>query len=151
MSIVDSIYAVIRSGNFDLEKIIERIRFYHVKGDLSDNQCADLIEAARAKAIDTIGIDSKKEILALWETVHALEKRVEALEHKADPEPEPEPETYPEWVQPTGAHDAYNIGDRVMYKGDAWESTINANVWSPEVYPAGWKKIPVPNEAEEEE
>ena len=22
---------------------------------------------------------------------------------------------YPEWVQPTGAHDAYNIGDKVTY------------------------------------
>jgi hypothetical protein len=37
-----------------------------------------------------------------------------------------------------------------MFKGEAWESVINANVWSPEVYPAGWKQIPMPNEAEEE-
>ena len=24
---------------------------------------------------------------------------------------------YPEWVQPTGAHDAYNTGDKVSYNG----------------------------------
>jgi hypothetical protein len=46
-----------------------------------------------------------------------------------------------EWVQPTGAHDAYNVGDCITYKGDKYESVINANVWNPETYPAGWKKL----------
>lgn len=49
-----------------------------------------------------------------------------------------EPDEYLPWVQPTGAHDAYNIGDRVTFNGHLWESRINANVWSPAVYPAGW-------------
>lgn len=48
---------------------------------------------------------------------------------------------YPAWVQPTGAHDAYNIGDRVSFEGKNYESVIAANVWSPSVYPAGWKAI----------
>lgn len=46
-----------------------------------------------------------------------------------------------EWKQPAGAHDAYNIGDCCTYKGSKYESVINANVWSPEIYPAGWKKL----------
>jgi hypothetical protein len=45
---------------------------------------------------------------------------------------------YPPWVQPTGAHDAYKKGDRVMFEGAAYESKIDANVWGPVVYPAGW-------------
>lgn len=49
---------------------------------------------------------------------------------------------YPEWVQPTGAHDAYQVGDRVTFEGKGYESLINANVWSPAVYAAGWKEIP---------
>jgi len=49
----------------------------------------------------------------------------------------------PDWVQPTGAHDAYNIGDKVRFNGKAYESKINANVWSPAVYAAGWKEITV--------
>jgi hypothetical protein len=53
----------------------------------------------------------------------------------------PTPSGYPEWVQPTGAHDAYQIGDRVMFKGAVYESKINANTWSPAVYPAGWRLI----------
>ena len=48
----------------------------------------------------------------------------------------------PDWVQPTGAHDAYNIGDRVTFNGQVYESLINANVWSPADYPQGWQLIP---------
>ena len=47
----------------------------------------------------------------------------------------------PEWVQPLGASDAYNTGDRVSYNGVVYESTIDGNVWAPDVYPAGWKEI----------
>jgi hypothetical protein len=49
---------------------------------------------------------------------------------------------WPEWVQPTGAQDAYNKGDRVHYpdaEGPVYVSTIDNNVWSPEAYPAGWE------------
>lgn len=55
----------------------------------------------------------------------------------------PPPTTYPAWVQPTGAHDAYQIGDKVTFNGRLWESLINANVWSPTAYPAGWKDLGV--------
>ena len=48
---------------------------------------------------------------------------------------------YPEWKQPTGAHDAYQIGDRVSFNGQNYESVINANVWSPAAYPQGWITI----------
>lgn len=44
---------------------------------------------------------------------------------------------YPEWVQPTGAHDAYNIGDKVTYNGQRYVCTSNANVYAPDVY--GWQ------------
>ena len=48
-------------------------------------------------------------------------------------------DTYPEWVQPTGAHDAYNTGDIVMYNGTAYRSLIDGNVWAPDAYPQGWE------------
>ena len=47
-------------------------------------------------------------------------------------------EGYPEWVQPLGASDAYNTGDIVSYNGKLYKSTIDGNVWAPDVYPAGW-------------
>lgn len=53
-----------------------------------------------------------------------------------------DPETgYDEWSQPTGAHDAYNTGDRVVYNGAIYESLIDGNTWSPATYPAGWQLI----------
>lgn len=51
-------------------------------------------------------------------------------------------EDWPEWVQPTGAQDAYNIGDKVTFEGSHYVSLINGNVWSPTAYPAGWKLEP---------
>jgi hypothetical protein len=50
----------------------------------------------------------------------------------------------PVWVQPTGAHDAYNKGDKVHFptaNDPVYESLIDANVWSPATYPAGWKQL----------
>ena len=45
---------------------------------------------------------------------------------------------YPEWVQPTGAHDAYNIGDKVTYNGQHYVCTSNGNIYAPDVY--GWEE-----------
>jgi len=50
-------------------------------------------------------------------------------------------EEYPLWVQPTGAHDAYNTGDKVIYGGKVYESIIDGNTWNPLDYPQGWKLI----------
>ena len=44
---------------------------------------------------------------------------------------------YPEWVQPIGAHDAYNIGDKVTYNGQHYVCTSDGNVYAPDVY--GWQ------------
>ena len=48
---------------------------------------------------------------------------------------------YPTWVRPTGAQDAYSIGDKVTYQGEKYVSTINGNTWSPTEYPAGWQSV----------
>ena len=47
----------------------------------------------------------------------------------------------PEWVQPTGSHDAYNVGDKVIYEGEVYESIIDSNTWSPTDYPQGWEEV----------
>lgn len=48
-------------------------------------------------------------------------------------------EEYPEWVQPTGAHDAYQKGDKVSHLDKHWVSDIDANVYEPSVY--GWTEV----------
>lgn len=56
--------------------------------------------------------------------------------------PVAEPGEIPVWRQPTGAQDAYRLGDKVHYptKDDAvWVSTIDYNTYVPGVY--GWEMV----------
>lgn len=46
---------------------------------------------------------------------------------------------FPEWVQPTGAQDAYRIGDKVSHNEKHWVSTIDYNTYEPGVY--GWDEV----------
>lgn len=54
---------------------------------------------------------------------------------------EPVTEEWPEWVQPTGAHDAYALGAQVSHNGRHWTSDIDANTYEPGVY--GWTEVPL--------
>lgn len=75
-----------------------------------------------------------------WEQVDGSAVTPEP-EPTPDPEPEPGPTTYPEFVQPSGAHDAYNTGDIVNYNGTLYKSVIDGNVWAPDAYPQGWEVV----------
>ena len=49
------------------------------------------------------------------------------------------PGEIPVWVQPTGAQDAYRIGDKVHYptaEGSVYECTSDYNIYAPDVF--GW-------------
>ena len=45
----------------------------------------------------------------------------------------------PAWKQPTGAHNAYQSGDKVKHNSKAWISNVDNNVWEPGVY--GWEPL----------
>ena len=47
-------------------------------------------------------------------------------------------EEWPEWVQPTGAQDAYAKDSKVTHNGKKGISSYDANVWEPGVY--GWEE-----------
>lgn len=46
---------------------------------------------------------------------------------------------FPEWKQPTGAQDAYRIGDKVSHLEKHWISAIDYNVYEPSIY--GWDEV----------
>lgn len=116
------------------------------------------IEMAAALMSDEAALNSI-ELIAPWkieEYVNAGERRrfngvlyrcVQAHTTQADWTPDITPalwvavsiEEYPEWVQPTGAHDAYNIGDKVTYNGNHYVCAVNGNVYAPDVN--GWTLI----------
>lgn len=55
------------------------------------------------------------------------------------------------WVAPTGAHDAYNAGEYMVWTdGATYLCKVNATVHDPEVYPAAWEKVAEPPQPEPE-
>lgn len=49
---------------------------------------------------------------------------------------------YPDWVQPTGSQDAYDVDAIVTHNGFNWKSLVNANVWEPsDASPTLWEKL----------
>lgn len=49
-------------------------------------------------------------------------------------------EHWPEWVQPTGAQDAYDFGAKVAHNEKHWVSNLSGkNTWEPGVY--GWDEV----------
>ena len=125
---------VLERGGYDLTGLLNRIDSYHVMGKLTDADRDELYAKARAGAREALSYDVKAEIDALWAAVRALQGNVSGSDTQ-------DPQASAEFVQPSGAHDAYNLGDRVTYNGRVYESIINGNVWSPDVYPDGWKEI----------
>ena len=117
------------------------------------------MDAAGAQLDDAAALDAMA-IYPAWEIGAAyavndrrryganLYKCVQAHTSQADWAPDATPalwvkvsvEEWPEFLQPTGAHDAYNTGDKVTYNGKRYVSLIDANVYSPDAYPAGWEE-----------
>ena len=114
------------------------------------------IEAAASTMTDEAALTAV-ELFPVWQDGKAyavsdrvrysgkLYKCIQAHTAQADWTPDATPalwvavslDEYPEWVQPTGAHDAYNTGDKVSYNGKHYISTIDANTYAPDVY--GWE------------
>lgn len=117
------------------------------------------IEKAAVSLMDADALESV-ELFPQWVTgrAYAVDERlqyknvlyrvVQAHTSQADWTPDITPalfvvvslDEWPEFVQPTGAHDAYKKGDKVTFEGKHYISLIDANVYSPAAYPAGWQE-----------
>jgi len=89
-----------------------------------------------------IGIEAKKEKRYRW--LDKLYRCEQTHTTQADWTPDKVPalftevslDEWPEWVQPTGAQDAYNNGAKVSHNEVHWISDYDANTWEPGVF--GW-------------
>lgn len=115
------------------------------------------IESAATLQTDEIALDSKW-MYAEWKTDTAYEvgdriryadklyKCVQAHTSQTDWTPDATPalwvevsvDEWAEWKQPTGAHNAYNTGDKCSYNGKHWICTADGNIYPPDVY--GWNE-----------
>lgn len=141
---------VILSGEYELVDMLDKIDHLWVMSKLSFEERNELIELARSDPNPDNSLpEIPKQIEELWNTMKKFENQLKTLSRQvADianseeplPEPEPDPE-YPEYVPPTGAHNAYNTGDKITFEGKKYECLINGCVWNPHDYPQGWKLI----------
>ena len=92
---------VIALKNYDLKALLANIDQYHIEGRLTDEERQELTQKARDGAAQEY--DYKGEIDALWAAVRTLQQNVSP----------PAEDEWPEFVQPTGAGTAYQVGDRL--------------------------------------
>lgn len=151
----DVIKNIILNENFDLSWIILNIKKNCARGDITDDQEEELIVLAQKHANPQnsyaplqkqIEVAFSK-IDSLSKTINKLDERIRAIESGNSQEPQ-EPETedeYPEYVQPTGAHDDYHRGDKITFtNGKKYECIAPegaAVVWDPVTYPAYWQEV----------
>lgn len=129
-------------GQYELVDMLNKIAEYYVKGNLSKDEKEELEEEARTNANPVNSYAPLEEQLnALIVRVDALKNKVKELEGASEEDPTEPVEEYPEYVQPTGAHDAYKVGDKITYNGKHYECIFDNCVWTPDAYPQGWKLI----------
>lgn len=130
---------ILNGKDYELVDILNKIDEYYVKSKLSKEQKEELEEEARQNA------NPENSYAPLEKRLEALESRVDVLENKLSSQgqtgSEEPTEEYPEFVQPTGAHDAYHVGDKITYNGKKYECIYDGCVWTPDAYPAGWKEV----------
>ena len=143
---------VILSKDYELRDILYKINKMYIEAQISEDEKTELDELARenAKAENSYA-PLQEQIDNIYSEIDSIKRRLanlESIEEGSETEPtEPvEEEEYPEYKQPTGAHDCYNTGAKITFKGEKYICLIDGCVWSPEEYPSGWKKETVESE-----
>lgn len=129
-----SIFAsVINQGGYDLADLLKKVDRYHIEGKLTDDEKEELYALARRSP--KAQYDYADEIQKLWAEIRRLHEVVagNTVEAPAD--------QWPEFVQPTGAHDAYHTGTQVIYNGQHYRCLMDNCVWSPDVLPNAWEIV----------
>lgn len=151
---------VIKNKDFELKDILYKINTIWVERAITEEQKNELDNLARENANPENSYATLQEqINSTFTEIADLRSRVEKLEKAREEEggtgeepTEPiEEEEYPEFVQPTGAHDCYNKGAKITFMGKRYISLIDGCVWDPITYPAGWEEVTEDNTETEEE
>jgi len=128
---------VILSGTYELTDMLSKIDILWLQGHLTDVQREALMTLARDYADPSRSFGPIQfQLDSMAARISDLAARISALEGSTG-------EEWPQFVQPTGAHDAYYRGDKVVYEGRRYICKVPeglAVVWSPEVYPSYWEE-----------
>ena len=131
---------VIEAGNYELVDMLKKINTVWIESNITDEQKQELDELARTNAkAENSYAPLQEQVNDLYSKYDELKQEIAELKGEAAEEPaEPEPaDEYPEFKEPQGSHDAYNIGDKITYNGKKYICQMNGCVWAPDVYPQG--------------
>ena len=140
----ETFQTIINAGGYDLAGLTQRIKTLYVMGELTEDEMKQLLEQAQdnAKPDDSYApLADRVKAIEEWETT--IEERLSKLESglSTDPgDPEEPGDERPEYKQPTGAHDAYHVGDKITYNGKHYTCVMDGCVWTPDAYPQGWRE-----------
>ena len=106
----------IENTDYKLEEMLDKIYVLYTKDKLSKEQMEELEALAREKALaENSYAPLQEQIEDIYSELADIKSRLNNLEGQEEPT---EPvEEYPEYVAPSGAHDAYNAGDKITYNG----------------------------------
>lgn len=140
----ETFQTLINAGGYDLNDLTERIKTLYAMGELTEDEMEQLFEQAQdnAKPDDSYApLADRVKAIEEWETI--IEERLSKLESGSSTdygEPEESGDEWPEYKQPTGAHDAYHVGDKITYNGKHYTCVLDGCVWTPDTYPQGWQE-----------
>ncbi len=136
---------LIESGGFDLTDMLGRIEILFARGQLTDEESAELLEMAREHvnmAVAYPELSARVTELEVWR--REVDERLKSLEGTEEPDPEPEDE-YPAWHTPTGAHDAYYKDDKMTYTDGKKYVCVAPDgygvTYGPDVLPDMWQLV----------
>lgn len=142
---------VIEAGNYELGDMLKKINTVWIESNITDEQKQELEKLARTNAkAENSYAPLQEQVNDLYSKYDELKQEIAELKGEDTEEPtEPvEDDEYPEFKQPSGAHDAYNIGMGCTFNGEKYICLINGCVWDPITYPAGWQKVTETAESE---
>ena len=136
----ESIKDIIEKGNYELADILEKINTVWLKSYISKEEMEELETLARTNAnAENSYAPLQKQINNIYTELDSIKSRLTVLEGTEEPT---EPvEEYSEYIQPTGAHDAYNSGRKIIFNGEKYICKIDGCVWDPITYPEAWEKV----------
>lgn len=143
---------VILSKDYELRDILYKINKMWIEAQISEEEKTELDKLARTNAVaENSYASTNAQIENIYKEIDSIKSRLATLESteegsETEPTEPTEPDEYPPYKQPTGAHDCYNTGAKITFKGEKYTCLIDGCVWSPEEYPAGWKKETVESE-----
>lgn len=137
----ETFQTIINAGGYDLADLTERIKTIYAMGELTDDEMKQLLEQAQTNANpdDSYApLADRVKVIETWQ--REVENRLDKLESGSSTNSD----EWPEYVQPTGAHDAYYNGDQITWNDQHYRCVApsgTACTWDPGTYPSYWELV----------